>query len=128
MLKKVDPTVLKETGFIAGVVLVCSALMQLVFLVLGLWDTTVLWGNLLGGFTAVLNFFLMGLTIQKALGKASKDAAAQMKVSQSMRLLMMALVAVLGACVSCFNLLAVILPLLFPRIGVTIRGLQTKGQ
>lgn len=128
MLNQVDPTVRKETVFIAGVVLVCSAVMQLVFLLAGAWNLTVLWGNLLGGGAAVLNFFLMGLTIQKALNKEAKAASTQMKASQSLRLLMLALAATLGAVASCFNLVAVVIPLLFPRIGVSIRGLQGKAQ
>lgn len=128
MLNQVDPTVRRETVFIAGVVLVCSAVMQLVFLLAGAWNLTVLWGNLLGGGSAVLNFFLMGLTIQKALNKEAKAASTQMKASQSLRLLMLALAAALGAVASCFNLVAVVIPLLFPRIGVSIRGLQGKAQ
>lgn len=128
MLNQVDPTVRRETVFIAGVVLVCSAVMQLVFLLAGAWNLTVLWGNLLGGGAAVLNFFLMGLSIQKALNKDPKAASTQMKASQSLRLLMLALAAALGAAASCFNLVAVVIPLLFPRIGVSIRGLQGKAQ
>lgn len=128
MLNQVDPTVRRETVFIAGVVLVCSAVMQLVFLLAGAWNLTVLWGNLLSGGAAVLNFFLMGLSIQKALNKDPKAASTQMKASQSLRLLMLALAAALGAVANCFNLVAVVIPLLFPRIGVSIRGLQGKAQ
>lgn len=125
-MQKIDPTVQRETTFIAGVVLIASAIMEVVFLLLGAWDWTVLWGNLLGAAAAVLNFFLMGLTIQRALGKGEEDARKQMKASQSLRLLMLLLVAVLGATVDCFHLVAVLVPMLFPRIGVSIRALQNK--
>ena len=64
--KKVDGTVRKETIYIAAAVLILSMLMQAVFLIIKQWDYTVLLGNLLGGGVAVLNFFLMGLTVQKA--------------------------------------------------------------
>lgn len=125
-MKKIDPTVQTETKFIAGVVLIASAVMEGVFLLLGAWDLTVLWGNLLGAAATVLNFFLMGLTIQKALDKSEEDARKQMKASQSLRLLLLLLVAILGATVDCFHLVAVIVPMLFPRIGVSIRALQNK--
>ena len=65
-MKKVDSTIIKETIFVASVTLVLSALMQSVFLIIGKWDYDVLLGNLLGGVAAVLNFFLMGLTVQWA--------------------------------------------------------------
>ena len=71
-MKKIDPTVLKETKYIALWVLIFSALMQAVFLVLRAWDYTVLLGNLLGGGVAVLNFLLMGITVQNALQKEEK--------------------------------------------------------
>lgn len=125
-MKKIDPTVQTETRFIAGVVLIASAVMEGIFLLLGAWDLTVLWGNLLGAAATVLNFFLMGLTIQKALDKSEEDARKQMKASQSLRLLLLLLVAILGATVDCFHLVAVIVPMLFPRIGVSIRALQNK--
>ena len=48
MVKKVDAVVMKETRYIAIAVLLCSMLMQAVFLIIGKWDYTVLLGNLLG--------------------------------------------------------------------------------
>ena len=59
-MSRIDPTVKKETGYIAGWVLLLSAVMELVFLLTGHMDYTVPLGNLLGGVAAILNFFLMG--------------------------------------------------------------------
>ena len=84
---KVDPTVRRETLYIAACVLVLSAVMELVFLALQMWDVSVLWGNLLGGAAAVLNYFLMGLTIQHAVGMDAKHAASKMHLSQALRML-----------------------------------------
>ena len=67
-MSRIDPTVKKETGYIAGWVLLLSAVMELVFLLTGHMDYTVPLGNLLGGVAAILNFFLMGWTIQRAVG------------------------------------------------------------
>ena len=69
---KIDATVKKETKYIALWVLLLSALMQSVFIVIGKWDHTVLLGNLLSGAAVILNFFLIGITVQKALEKEFK--------------------------------------------------------
>ena len=128
MLNKVDPTVRKETGYIAGFVLIGSLVMEAVYLLLGAWTLPVLLGNLLGAALAIGNFFLMGLTIQKALGKSEEDAKKQMKLSQQLRMLMLLVGCVLGGALSCFDLVATLIPLLLPRIGVMIRGLAGKNK
>lgn len=125
-MSQVDPTVKRETCYIAGFVLIFSVIMELAFLLAGAWDITVLLGNLLGGLVAVGNFFLMGLTIQRALGKSEKDAAARMKLSQSLRLIMQLLFCAVGAAAPCFNLTASVVPLLFPRVAVMLRPLLDK--
>ena len=78
-MSKVDKTVVKETKYIAFFVLTLSLLMQLIFFVLGKWNYTVLLGNILSGSVAVINFFLMGITVQKAVAKEEKDAKKQSK-------------------------------------------------
>ena len=121
MENKVDSTVKKETLYIATAVIIMSMLMEAAFLVVQKWDLTVLWGNLLGGGTAVLNFFLMGLTVQKVINKDPKDAATMMRFSQTYRLLLIAAAAGVGALVPVFNVFAVIIPLFFPRIAIALR-------
>jgi len=121
MGKKVDNTVKKETLYIASAVIILSMLMEAVFLIAGQWTLEVLWGNLLGGGAAILNFFLMGLTVQKAVDKDEKDAATMMKFSQTYRFLLMAAVAARDALVPIFNVFAVIIPLFFPRIAIALR-------
>ena len=79
-MSRIDPTVKKETGYIAGWVLLLSAVMELVFLLTGHMDYTVPLGNLLGGGAAILNFFLMGWTIQRAVGLEEKAASAKLKL------------------------------------------------
>ena len=127
-MKKIDSTVLKETAYVALVTLVLSALMQSVFLIAGKWNYTVLLGNLLGGLAAVGNFFIMGLTVQSALGMDVKDAKSRMKLSQMLRTLLMFIVAVIGYVVPVFSLLAVVIPYLFPRVAVTLRAFSVKKQ
>ena len=127
-MKKIDSTVLKETGYIALATQILSVLMQSVFLIAGKWNYTVLLGNLLGGTAAIANFFLMGLTVQSALGMETKDAKAKMKLSQSLRMLMMFIVGVIGYVAPVFSLLAVVIPYTFPRIAVAVRAIMIKKQ
>ncbi|MBQ8382344.1 MAG: ATP synthase subunit I [Clostridia bacterium] len=127
-MKKIDPTVWKETGYIAVWMLIFSVLMQAVFLIIGKWDYTVLLGNVLGAAASVLNFFLMGLTVQNALQKEEKDAKNAMKLSQTYRTLLLLVAAILGAVLPCFNLWSVVIPLLFPRIAIAFRPLFDRKQ
>ena len=128
LLDRMDPTVKKETGYIAVCVAVLTVLMEAVFLVLGYWDITVLWGGLLGAFIAILNFLLMGLTVQKAVGQEERDAKNLMRGSQSLRMLMQLALCAIGAALPCFHLVAVLVPLLFPRLGVMLRSLTLKKE
>ena len=127
-LKNIDPTVKKETIYIASVTGILSLLLQAGFLIARHWDYTVLLGNLLGGVTAVGNFLLMGITVQKAVQKEKKPAADLMKFSQTTRMLMQLVVAVLGFALPCFNGCATILPLFFPRIAIMIRPFLDKNK
>ena len=86
MMQKIDPVVLKETLFVSALVLILSALMNAVFLMLSAWNLTVLFGTLLGAGAACLNFFLMGLSLQKSLEKEPNDAKMFMKLSHTVRL------------------------------------------
>lgn len=125
-MKKTDPTVKKETIYIAVWTIILSVFIHSVFLILKKWDLTVLYGNLFGIFIAVLNFFLMGRTVQSALGKDEKDAKNTMKLSQSLRYLMIIAAVAVSAVIKCFNIFAVVIPLLFPRIAISFRPLFDK--
>ncbi len=125
-MKKVDPVILKETKYLAVWVGVLSLLMQAVFLILRRWDYTVLLGNLLGGAAALGNFFLMGLAVQKALGKDEKGAKSAMKVSQAYRTLLVLVLVIVGIVLPWFHTVTVILPIFFPRIGIAFRPLFDK--
>ena len=101
--------------------------MQAVFLITGMWNHTFIWGNILGYFASVGNFLLMGLTVQKALTMEEKDAKKLVQFSQSGRLFILLIVALIGKFIDIFNLIAVVIPFIFPRIAVMIRPL-IKGK
>ena len=125
-MKKLDPTVLKETLYILTSTLILSLLMQSVFLLVGAWDYKVLLGNILGIVAAVGNFLLMGITVQSALRKEQKEAKSLMKLSQTLRLLMLFVVALVGYLVPIFSTVAVVIPFLFPRLAITVRPFIKK--
>ena len=122
-MKKIDETVRRMTLYIASWTAVFSLLMQAVFLCIGQWDYTVLLGNLWSGFFAVLNFLLMGITVQKAIEKSEQDAKTMIKASQSLRMVMQVAIAAIGAALPIMNIFAVLIPLFFPRIAVMLRPL-----
>ena len=123
---KVDKTVKKETLYIAAWCIIFSVLMQAVFLIIGKWHIYVIFGNLLGVFAAISNFFLMGLSVQKAVTKEPDDAKKLIKLSHSLRNLYIIVLAIIGIVVPFFNTWAVLIPLFFPRISILIRGFFIK--
>ena len=127
-LNKIDPSIERDTQYIAMVVVLLTVLMEAVFLIIGKWDMTVLFGGLLGAAVALLNFFLMAMTVQNSLAKEEKDAKGAMKVSHSMRMLMLVVVCALAALLpQAFNLAAVVIPLLFPSIGARLHSVLMKN-
>ena len=122
-MKKIDRTVLRETAYIALCVTAMTAVVCLVFLLIGKWSTSVLLGGLLGTAVSVLNFFLMGVTVQSAVGMDDKSMHRRVRVSWLLRMLLVAGVVVLGALVLCFNVISTILPLFLLKIALFIRPL-----
>ena len=125
-MKNIDKVVLRETEYIAVWTLIFSLLMQAVFLVIGKWDYTVLLGNILSGAAVIINFFLLGITVQRAVDKDEKDAKTQMKLSQTYRFLFLFVILVIGVLLPCFNVWAVLIPMSFTRIAIAIRPLFDK--
>ncbi len=125
-MKKIDTAIKTETIYIASVSVILSLLLQSVFLIIGKWDITVLLGNIYGLLVTVGNFFLMGISVQNSLEKEADDAKKYIKASQSLRLLMLFVLAVIGYIIPVFNIIAVIIPYLFPRFAISLRPLFKK--
>ncbi len=125
-MTKIDETVKKQTIYIAEWTLVLSCMMEAVFLLAGKWSPAVLFANLLTGSAAVLNFLFMGITVQKAVDMEQKDAANLIRFSQSIRLLFQLAAAAAG--VVFFDPAAAIIPLFFPRVGVSAYLILNKNK
>ena len=74
----------------------------------------------------MLNFFLMGITVQRAVVREEKDARSMIKVSQIYRNFMILAVTVIGVVLPYFNTVAVIVPVVFPRLAIAVRPLFDK--
>lgn len=131
ILDNVQPAVKKETKRIIKITIVGLFLMWILFAVLHFampdkvpLDYTVFLGGIGGGAVAVLNFFLMGLAVQKA-ASASDEGTARMKLkaSYSQRFLMQILWVILAIVAPCFHFVAGIAPLLFPGTGIKLMGI-----
>ena len=131
ILDNVQPAVKKETKRIIKITIVGLILMWILFAVLHFampdkvpLDYTVFLGGIGGGAVAVLNFFLMGMAVQKA-ASASDEGTARMKLkaSYSQRFLMQILWVILAIVAPCFHFVAGIAPLLFPGTGIKIMGI-----
>ena len=121
-MANIDPIIKKETRYVAVWVAAGCMLIQGVCLVMGWWNLPVLLGSLLGGATAVGNFFLMCRMVQKAVTQTEKQAQNTVKLSQGLRLMMQGLILVLAAVLTnVFNIWTTAIPLLIPRIAISIR-------
>jgi len=120
----ISKSIWKETGHIAVGVLAGSLIMILVFWFLKRLDSTVWLGALLGSVAAVGNFFWMGLSVQKAL-KQPEKAKAMVQRSYTVRMLCLVAVLIFGFRAPYFHVIAVVVPLLLPR--VTIYAMQLLG-
>ncbi len=116
---KIQKPVLIQTRNIALGELVLCALMCIIFAICGYFDYTVILGALYGGAWAVLNFFLMGLAVQKAAA-AEEGAKGIIQRSYALRSFLTLAVAAAGILLPCFHFLAALLPLFFPQLTVYI--------
>ena len=135
LLENVQPAVKKETKRVVMITGAGLILMWILFAILHFtmpdkvpFDYTVFLGGIGGGVIAVLNFFLMGLTVQKA-ASATDEGAARMKLkaSYSQRFMMMILWVIIAIVAPCFQFVAGIAPLLFPGTGLKFVGIFHKA-
>lgn len=116
--------VLKETALIAAGEAICVALMCGVYALIGKFALSVLLGGLVGLLVATGNFFGLAVVATLAADKAEAGDPASgqklMKSSYPIRLLVMAGILILCAKSGVFDVLALVLPLVFVRPILTI--------
>lgn len=108
----IQPAVKTETKRVAVGTFACVILMWIVFGILHMatpktvpFDYTVILGGAVGGVIAVLNFFWMGLTVQKVVSIEDEGAAKnRMKASYTQRMLLQLLWGIAAIAAPCFSL------------------------
>ena len=128
-----DRAVRRETLRVAAGVFALVAVMLAVYAVLGKLTAKVALGGIYTGALTVLNFFIMGLTVQGVTDRAAEkprneqemadltiEMKNRMKLSYNMRMIGLLALIVVGLAVFKFDPLATILPVLFPTIVIRI--------
>ena len=111
--------VLKETAVILCGEAVCVGAMLGIYALLGYFDISVLLGGIVGAVIAAANFFFMAMMTQLAADRAENQdvdgGKKLLKASYPIRLLVLALVLIACGKSGIFNILALVLPLVFVR-------------
>ena len=127
-LGSLAPAVKKETRNVGiytisgvAILIVAFAILNRVFPDTVPFDGTVILGALLGGAVAILNFFLMAVTVQKVTQTEDENRAqARMRLSYTYRTLMQMVWVIIVLAAPCFYYIAGILPLFFPSLGIKL--------
>ena len=132
---KPDSAVRRETARVAAGVFALVAVMLAVYAVIGKFSVPALLGGVYTGLLTVVNFFVMGMTVQGITNRAAEKARTEqeiaeltlemknrMKLSYNLRMIALFALMVAGIAVFKFDPIATILPILFPSL--VIRVLQ----
>ena len=132
---KPDSAVRRETARVATGVFALVAVMLAVYAVIGKFSVPALLGGVYTGLLTVVNFFIMGMTVQGITNRAAEKARTEqeiveltlemknrMKLSYNLRMIALFALMVAGIAVFKFDPIATILPILFPSL--VIRVLQ----
>lgn len=116
--------VFQETAIVAVGELICTAAMVGIFALMGYFDTGVMLGAVVGAVLATGNFLFMAIGASLAADKAEAQdvKGGQSLLQMSMLLRYAVLFIVLFACgkSGMFNLIALVLPLIFVRPILTV--------
>jgi|GEM_PF-457968 len=126
---KLDPAVKKESLFIALTTLAGGAVVQLVFLLIGRWNLSVLLGGVIGWAAAAANFFFMSVTVQRAVASGDEARAKQMmSLSYTVRTLGLLGVVALSLIVDAIHWIPVVAAVFLPRAAILVRQLTQKKE
>lgn len=122
----------RQTLTVSLSVALCAAVMVGVFALLGYFDMSVVWGAAVGSLIAIGNFFIMGMTTTLAAEKAAnqdvKGGQALIQMSYIGRMALLLVILVVCGKSGLFNLIALVLPLVFVRPVLTAAEFfQKKG-
>lgn len=112
-------SILKETAMIALGMVICVAAMVGVYALIGKYDLSVLLGAVVGSVLALGYYLSMvicaDIAAKKALEQDVKGGQALMQVSHIVRMIFLFGAWVFCALTKCFDLIALVLPMVFVR-------------
>lgn len=119
-MRSLRPYYLVINGIYFAVVLILFFVMN--------YDYSLITGAVYGNVIAVLNFYLLGKTAQKAIRKPTpKSAQNYMNLMYCIRYLSLFAAMTIAALVPFINLLTAVIPLLFVKVAITIRAVLEKN-
>lgn len=128
-MNNMRPEVANQFKEISVINVVLTAIENIVFLVLGKWDYTVLIGSLWGLIMTSAFFYLITVSVPKALRYEDVEMAQKaVKVSQMERMLVLGVGIVVALKFDFINAIAAIIPLLFTRISIGIYNLRRREE
>lgn len=124
---------LHETGIVAIGVSICVVLMFGIYALIGRFSIAVLLGGLVGGLLSIGNFFAIAIVATLAADRAERQdvAGGQKLINSSYPLRMLVLAGILFVCgkSGLFDLIALVLPLVFVRPTITVAEFfRKKGE
>ncbi|MCD8107186.1 MAG: ATP synthase subunit I [Oscillospiraceae bacterium] len=124
--------VLHETLIIAIGQVICIAAMFGIFALLGLFDRTVVFGGILGGIVAILNFLFMAISVcvasDRAVAQDVNGGKSLMAFSRVFRYVVIFVVWIAGAVSGLCNAFALVLPIIFVRPTITVAEFFRKKE
>ena len=149
---KVDKTVIKETSYVIVGTVVLDIMMLIIYSLIESLRPDMIYGAVFGSIAAILNFFFMAYTLQRAVETSAEDAKnsensensedseksedkvekvkLKVKASYTVRTMVYFLCLVAALVTGWFDVYALLIPSLFPTIVAKIRMiyLNTHGE
>ena len=126
---KFDPSVKREIGYVTLGTLLLTAVEIGVFFALGYYTPKALYGAILSAAGGILDFFLLALTVTRALSYSPEEEAAAKGILKLSRIARMAfLLAVLAVGVILFSPWSTLITIIFPRVVIAVRNVAVKRE
>lgn len=132
-MEQTKKAIWKQIGIVALGIVLGTAAMIGIFALVGQFDYTVALGGLVGALVSFLNFFFMVVSLSAAADRAqnqdAKGGKSLVRGSYMIRLAVMFIVLFVCAKSGYFNVIALVVPLLFVRPALTVAEFfRKKGE
>ena len=126
---KFDRSVKREIAYVSIGTLLFTAAEIGVFFALGAYTAKVLYGAILSASAGILNFFLLAVTVTRALSYPPEEEAAAkglLKLSRISRMFFLLAALAVGAIL--FNWISTLITIFFPRVMIGVRAVAVKRE